>query len=87
MDVKRIHDALHGNDWITDQGELLEFATALWEAGYFDTSIDGGRAAAAHVLEVFAKPWHHSIDHTAWVEAGRPMDDTCDGWITFVESL
>lgn len=53
--------------WIEDHGEVVAFAGALRDAGYFE-----GDDAVANVIAYFEKPWKWTDEHDRWAAAGRP---------------
>lgn len=63
---------------VTDN--LLNFARSLQEADAFGGEI-------SNVLDFFEKPWKQENEYVAWVEAGKPTDDSEDGWAKFSEAV
>lgn len=69
--------------WWDDREELLAFVKAVNEAGGFESARDGSRQAVRYCIDVFENPWAHDLDHSIWVESGRPACSLDTGWDRF----
>jgi hypothetical protein len=60
--------------------EFLQFIRALVETGALR---EGGWERYSAFVYFLEKPWKWAGEYAAWVEAGRPMDDSEPGWEQF----
>ena len=59
--------------------ELLKFACALSDAQ--------GLRDLADMLLFFEKPWNWHAEYAAWEAAGKPTDNSNDGWEAFTAAV
>lgn len=59
---------------------LLDFANALQEADAFGGEI-------GNVLDFLEKPWKCAAEYAAWVDNGKPLDDSEPGWAEFLVAV
>lgn len=58
---------------------LLEFLAALESAGEVRLT--------SEISSFFEKPYNYAREYVAWMDAGRPMDYSEDGWDEFLNKL
>ena len=64
--------------------EFLQFIRALVEADLLETDVRGDFGEFIYFLE---KPWKWAGAFVAWDTAGRPLDDSEQGWQAFTEAV
>jgi hypothetical protein len=66
---------IDGDQWFTDQGERLDFAAVLADAGLLDW--------VGSVIRYFRDPSRYTCAHAVWVSHRRPREGEL-GWDAFL---